>query len=321
MNGLARTFNWHYPEGYEQLPKGSIYSWASKVHPSKPTGIGEFLACPWVEKIKPDVFWWHGTWSRGLRYVNFTDIRPFVMTWAWDDKHREAKENLRRSLSPVALFDKAYDDLGIEPLMTAKYPSLKAGLREKRTLVLYNDEFSGTELTVEVQLAAGGRTYASGKRDYTLALGEHRDLPIAFQAPAAKGTLELAAHCPQRPGGQVRRNQAVPDHRRCRREELVPKIELGDLQPCSIPDDRRTTVSPKEIDGPLVNPYCGWGIWAGSRFFDSRQFSIDYNTKGFGDDAPLFSWMLIDWMWSDLEPKEGQFDWKNLDTVVAYWQA
>ena len=102
LNGLAKTFNWHYPEGYEQLPKGSIYSWASKVHASKPTGIGEFLACPWVEKIKPQVFWWHGTWSRGLRYVNFTDIRPFVMTWAWDDKQPEAKENLRRSFSPVA---------------------------------------------------------------------------------------------------------------------------------------------------------------------------------------------------------------------------
>ena len=64
LNGLAKTFNWHYPEGYEQLPKGSIYSWVSKVQASKPTGIGEFLACPWVEKIKPDVFWWHGTWSR-----------------------------------------------------------------------------------------------------------------------------------------------------------------------------------------------------------------------------------------------------------------
>ncbi|MGA2033337.1 MAG: DUF4832 domain-containing protein [Thermoguttaceae bacterium] len=84
---------------------------------------------------------------------------------------------------------------------------------------------------------------------------------------------------------------------------------------------RLTTVYPTEIDGPLVNPYCGWGIWAGPRFFDSRQFSIEYNTKGFGNDAPLFSWVLIDWMWSDLEPKEGQFDWKGLDAIVDYWTA
>ena len=53
---------------------------------------------------------------------------------------------------------------------------------------------------------------------------------------------------------------------------------------------------PREIDNALVNPYCGWGIWAGPRFFDSRQFSVEFNTKGFGDDAPLFGWVLIDWM-------------------------
>ena len=85
--------------------------------------------------------------------------------------------------------------------------------------------------------------------------------------------------------------------------------------------DAITTAHPREIDVPLVNPYCGWGIWAGPKFFDSRPFSIDYNTKGFGDDASLFSWVLIDWMWSDLEPKVGQFDWKALDAVVAYWKA
>jgi hypothetical protein len=78
-------------------------------------------------------------------------------------------------------------------------------------------------------------------------------------------------------------------------------------------------VHPQEIDTPLVNPYCGWGIWAGPRFYDSRKFAIDYNTRGFGDDAPLFSWVLIDWMWSDLEPKENQFEWKDLDAIVEYW--
>jgi len=81
-----------------------------------------------------------------------------------------------------------------------------------------------------------------------------------------------------------------------------------------------TRVRPREIDDPLVNPYCGWGIWAGPRFYDSRPFSIEYNTTGFGDDAPLFNWVLIDWMWADLEPKEGEFDWKGLDTVAIYWK-
>jgi hypothetical protein len=78
---------------------------------------------------------------------------------------------------------------------------------------------------------------------------------------------------------------------------------------------------PIEIDDPLPNPYMGWGIWAGPRYFDGRPFTLEYNTSNFGDDAPLFSWVLIDWMWSDLEPQEGQYNWKDLDTIINYWAA
>ncbi len=79
------------------------------------------------------------------------------------------------------------------------------------------------------------------------------------------------------------------------------------------------TVAPTEIDDPINNPYMGWGIWAGPRYFDGRPFTLMYNTAGFGDDAPLFSWVLIDWMWSDLEPQEGQYYWKDFDTLIDYW--
>jgi hypothetical protein len=81
------------------------------------------------------------------------------------------------------------------------------------------------------------------------------------------------------------------------------------------------TVIPTEIDGPVNNPYMGWGLWVGPRYFDGRPFTVEYNTTGFGDDAPLFSWVLIDWMWSDLEPQEGMYYWKDLDTVIDYWAA
>lgn len=191
LNGLADTFNWHYPEGYERLPRGSIYSWASKVHPTKPTGIGEFMACPWVEKIKPEVFWWHGTWSRGCRYVGFTDIRPFVMTWAWDNQQPAAKTNLRNSFSPVALFDKDYDDLGIAPLMTTNWPSLRAGTRAERTLILYNDDYRGTRLSVEVQLASAEQVLAMTRKSYELTTGEHRDLLLSFTVPDSNVSLDL----------------------------------------------------------------------------------------------------------------------------------
>jgi hypothetical protein len=81
------------------------------------------------------------------------------------------------------------------------------------------------------------------------------------------------------------------------------------------------TIVPEEIDGPLSNPYMGWGLWAGPRYLDGRSFTLGYNTTGFGDDAPMFGWVLIDWMWADLEPQEGQYYWKDLDTIINYWAA
>ena len=85
----------------------------------------------------------------------------------------------------------------------------------------------------------------------------------------------------------------------------------------------KTTIAvakPVEIDEPLANPYCGWGIWLGPRYFDGRVFSNEYNTTGFGDDAPLFTWAVVDWMWSDLEPREGQFYWAQFDSIINYWK-
>ncbi len=81
------------------------------------------------------------------------------------------------------------------------------------------------------------------------------------------------------------------------------------------------TVFPGEIDEPLANPYMGWGLWAGPRYYDGRPFTLEYNTSGFGDDAPLFSWVLVDWMWADLEPEEGKYYWKDLDTILDFWAA
>ena len=81
------------------------------------------------------------------------------------------------------------------------------------------------------------------------------------------------------------------------------------------------TVHPTEINDPLPNPYMGWGLWAGPKGFgnNERDYSVERNTTGFGNDAPLFNWVLIDWDWASLEPKEGQFDWSSFDRVVEYW--
>lgn len=84
--------------------------------------------------------------------------------------------------------------------------------------------------------------------------------------------------------------------------------------------DNLATVKPQEIDEPFGNPYMGWGIWAGKYFYDGRKFTPEYNTAGFGKDIDWASWVLIDWMWNDLEPQDGNFTWDEFDAVANYWR-
>jgi len=87
--------------------------------------------------------------------------------------------------------------------------------------------------------------------------------------------------------------------------------------------ESRTSVTPGEIEGPLSNPYMGWGIWTGPKQYgyNEKVYTVAQNTTGFGDDAPLFKWVMVDWPWRDLEPEEGKFQWNDLDAVMNYWSA
>ncbi len=81
------------------------------------------------------------------------------------------------------------------------------------------------------------------------------------------------------------------------------------------------TVHPAELSQPLPNLYMGWGIWAGRHGFGNteKSYTVEQNTTGFGDDAPLFNWVLMDWDWASLEPQEGTFNWSDFDAIVQYW--
>ncbi len=90
--------------------------------------------------------------------------------------------------------------------------------------------------------------------------------------------------------------------------------------------EETTTVVPVEIDGPIANPYMGWGLWAGAyNDFTAARYGQPYtladNTTRFGDDAPLFNWVMLDWPWDKVEPVEGKFEWDEFDAIIKYWSA
>jgi hypothetical protein len=179
-----KTVNFHYIEGYNVSPGGSIYSWTNSLVADKPTGVGEFI----TDYGPAENIWWQGTWCRGLRYINFTDIRPYTTQWAVANPASPAAINLGNSFAPVALFDKSYDDLGIDPVRNGNFPSLTAGSTVNRTLILYNDEFQDSIVKVTVELKSGTATFATGTKSYELTLGNHMDIPCSFQVPFAGGS-------------------------------------------------------------------------------------------------------------------------------------
>jgi hypothetical protein len=74
-----------------------------------------------------------------------------------------------------------------------------------------------------------------------------------------------------------------------------------------------------DTNAVLGNHWMGWGLWAGPVSAQGRRFTVEDNTTGFGDEAALFDWIMLDWMWADLEPQEGDYTWDDLDRVIDFW--
>lgn len=138
--------------------------------------------------------WWQGVWTRGMRYRDWAIIGPATFRWVryvYEQNPQKVK-NLRCAYARVALFDKAYDALGVAPYITGlaeggTLPELTAGTREQRTLVLYNDEFHDTDVQYEVEVSVDGVVYASGRGEKQVPLGEHVEFDYAFDVPALPG--------------------------------------------------------------------------------------------------------------------------------------
>ncbi len=194
----APLVDYHYPEGYNREPVGSIYGWAHLVFPDRPTGAGELLHTKSpdqnIQLIMERNTWWLGVWLRGLRRTDWTNVKPACWWFtdgdlaSADPAQRQRTLNLRNALAPVALFDRDYDDLGIAPFVSGitpggELPILAGGSVAERTLILYNDEFAGREITVRVTVRVGDQVRAQGEGRFDVALGSHREISCRFHVP------------------------------------------------------------------------------------------------------------------------------------------
>jgi hypothetical protein len=194
LGGSLETCNLHYPEGYgRSYDEASIYAWKDRLKLDKPTGIGEFLTSYNTDEhsCAEENRWWHGTLIRGLRYLNFTDVRPYQLQYVLEEYRDRLDDkmilNLKNSYAPIALFDRDYDDLGLDPVRRGKYPAVAAGQVITRPLVLYNDDFDATTIRVEVLISVDGEVVGSGEERFDVALGEHMDLACQFAVPKRGG--------------------------------------------------------------------------------------------------------------------------------------
>jgi hypothetical protein len=191
----GELIDFHYPEGYNKEPIGSIYGWAHLVQ-NKPTGAGEMLhtrsPLPEVQYAVERNIWWLGIWLRGLRYTGWTNVKPACFWFTDKEKYAIAAENLRNAYAPVALFDKEYDDLGLTPYVDGLKPGgtpppLIGGVVVTRTLILYNDEFRDTAVRAEVELRLEDKEFARASANYTVPLGERIEIPLRFAVPPENG--------------------------------------------------------------------------------------------------------------------------------------
>lgn len=177
-------------------PEESIYQWRRYVHPAKPTGASEAIpALKYWYRNNPEMReinkWRQGVWIRGMRYAGFADIRPSVY-WACGEAESLRASLLRNAYAPVALFDKDYDDLGIDPYLQGAYPELQEGEEARRTLVLYNDDYRGEPVEIEVEVRVRERVYASVRKRFRIEMGGKLEIPCRFVVPPAGETpLEL----------------------------------------------------------------------------------------------------------------------------------
>lgn len=203
------TVDYHYPHATGSISvvhdepwdwEKGIYGWSTFIDQKRPTCASECMNVPGRAEPKHGEErnkWWHGIFTRGMRYNGFALISPGE-AYNWMVKENDFDGirvvNYRNAYNPIALFDYDYGNLGLTPFVTdlkapGTLPTVDEGSVQKRKLILYNDDFRGEKITVEVQITVGGNVFAKGEKTFDVPLGEHLEIPCEFQVPYLGGTI------------------------------------------------------------------------------------------------------------------------------------
>ncbi len=198
----------HYFEGTGRL--------SDYVEPcsDRPYGQGEYI---WPVDVTDMGLAWLGTSVRNLRFIGASDIRPFALVNAWPSyieglsnkkilelggseiggpggKERpwtDPKiELIRKSFSPVAVFDGDFDEANkysnFEGDWPVTVPVYLPGQEVVRRIRVFNDEFRGKTLNVRWEVRIGsvdGQVIDFGSVNLDVDFGSVKEYEIHFKAP------------------------------------------------------------------------------------------------------------------------------------------
>lgn len=168
---------------------------------TKPSGQGEFA---WALGTITESL---ALLTRGYRYAGFAEIRPYRLTSHVNDlmlpfqQYSNYIDQMKKSMNPVAVFDKGYDRYGFAP---EELPALTAGDVVHRRLIVFNDELAGTAVDVNWTARIGETVVADGSVSKEIALGDYTEFDVTFTVPTGATGSDLTFEFGSSKDGEVR---------------------------------------------------------------------------------------------------------------------
>jgi hypothetical protein len=208
LEGFAKVYSYHYMLGFpSNWPSGGIYNGMQEfVEDDLPTSWGEF---DWNRHTMTRTRWARrqALKTRGARVLDVADVRPYRLDWSWHPNPaytvelydswtptNAEKQFLRNSMNAMLVFDKHYYEYTEFPY---PYPEYNEGSTIERTLVIFNDEFSGESVDIRWRVLLAGTETSSGSFTVDVPLGAHVEETLSVPAPYVSAntnfSLELSS--------------------------------------------------------------------------------------------------------------------------------